>query len=173
MGWSTVLMSCVRWPAKTLRAFKTQQSNVCPVELAAQFEAFRALMGSQPAQGPEQAEHLLGTSVRAADASCLNASITADELHYCIRRLKRNKSPGIDGVLSEMIKDGGDVLHNCLLVIFNLMLANHSPKQLSVGLITAVYKSGDKGDMSSYRGITVESVIAKLFAMILDHRIAV
>ena len=39
--------------------------------------------------------------------------------------------------------------------------------------ITAVYKSGDKSDMSNYRGITVGSVIAKLFAMILDHRIAV
>ena len=128
-------------------------------------------MGSQPAQVPEQAD-LLGTSVRAADASCLNASITADELHDCIRGLKRNKSPGIDGVLSEMIKDGGAVLHNCLLVIFNL-LANHFSKQLSVGLITAVYKSGNKGDMSNYRGITVGSVIAKLFAMILDHRIAV
>ena len=59
------------------RAFKTQQSNVCPVELAAQFEAFRALMGSQPAQTPEQAD-LLGTSVRAADASCLNAPITTE-----------------------------------------------------------------------------------------------
>ena len=159
-------------PKGLWRAFKTQQSNVCPVELAAQFKAFRALMGSQPAQVPEQAD-LLGTSVRAADASCLNASITADELHDCIRRLKCNKSPGIDGVLSEMIKDGGDVLHNCLLVIFNLMLANHFPKQLSVGLITAVYRSGEKGEMSKYRGITAGSVIAKLFAMILDHRIAV
>ena len=102
-------MSYVRWPAKTLsfwRAFKTQQSNVCLVELAAQIEAFRALMGSQPAQIPEQAD-LLGTSVRAADASCLNAPITADELHDCIKHLKRNKSPGTDGVLSEMIKDGG------------------------------------------------------------------
>ena len=69
-----------------------------------------------------------------------------------------------------MVKDGGEVLHNCLLVIFNLMLV---PKQLAVGLITAVYKSGDKSDMSNYRGITVGSVIAKLFAMILDHRIAV
>ena len=37
-------------------------------------------MGSQPAQIPEQA-YLLGTSVQAADVSCLNASITADELH--------------------------------------------------------------------------------------------
>ncbi len=53
------------------------------------------------------------------------------------------------------------------------MLVSHFPKQLSVGLITAVYKSGDQSDMSNYRGITVGSVIAKLFAMILDHRIAV
>ena len=159
-------------PSGFWRAFKTQKHNVCPVELAAQFEAFRALMGAQPAQTPEQAE-LSGTSVRAADASCLNAPVTSDELHDCIKRLKRNKSAGIDGILSEMVKDGGEVLHSCLLVIFNLMLVNHFPKQLSIGLITAVYKSGDKSDMSNYRGITVVSVIAKLFAMILDHRIAV
>ena len=57
-------------------------------KLAAQLEAFKTLMGSPPAQTPEQA-HLLGTSVRAADTSCLNASITADELHDCIKRLKR------------------------------------------------------------------------------------
>ena len=30
------------------RGFKFQQSNVCPVDLAAQFEAFRALMGLRP-----------------------------------------------------------------------------------------------------------------------------
>ena len=133
------------------RAFKTQLHNVCPVELAAQFEAFRTLMGSQPAPPPEQAD-LLGTSVRAVDidASCLNALITTDELHDCIKRLKRNKLPGIGGVLSEMIKDSGGVLHNCLVVIFNLMLTNRFPKQLSVGLITVVHKSGDKHDMSNY-----------------------
>ena len=97
-----------------------------PVEVAAQFEAFRALMGTQPAQTLEQAD-LLGTSVGAADAACLNASITADALYDCIKHLKRNKSPGIDGVRYEMIKDGSDVLHNCLLVIFNLMLISHFP----------------------------------------------
>ena len=78
-----------------------------------------------------------GTPERAADASCLNAPVTTDELHDCIKRLKRNKSAGIDGILSEMVKDGGEVLHSCLLVIFNLLLVSHFPKQLSVGLITA------------------------------------
>ena len=31
-----------------------------------------------------------------------------DELHVCIKRLKRNKSAGIDGVLSETVKDGSE-----------------------------------------------------------------
>ena len=71
-----------------------------------------------------------------------------------------------------MIKDGGDLLGSCLLLLFNCMLASHFPECLSVGLITAVYKSGDKSDMSNYRGITVGSVIAKLFAMILEQRLS-
>jgi len=52
------------------------------------------------------------------------------------------------------------------------MLASHFPERLSVGLITAVYKSGDKSDMGNYRGITVGCVVAKRFAMILEQRIA-
>ena len=61
-------------------AFNSQKRDTWPLELAAQFEACRALMGAQPAQTPEQA-NLLGTSVQAADVSCLNALITSDELH--------------------------------------------------------------------------------------------
>ena len=40
-------------------------------------------------------------------------------------------------------------------------------------MTTAVYKSSDKSDISNYRGIKVGSVIAKLFTIILDHRIAI
>ena len=86
--------------------------------------------------------------------------------------LKRGKSPGIERVTADMIKDGGDLLKESLLWLFNCILASHFPEGLSVGVITAVYKSGDKNDMSNYRGITVGSVIAKLFAMILEQRIA-
>ena len=67
-----------------------------------------------------------------------------------------------------MIKD---LVKQSLLWLFNCMLAGHFPERLSVGLITAVHKSGDKSDMSNYRGITVGSVTAKLFAMILEQRI--
>jgi len=64
---------------------------------------------------------------------------------------KSGKSPGIDDILADMIKDGGDLVQQCLLWLFNCMLASHFPERLSVGLITAVYKSGDKFDMGNYR----------------------
>ncbi|KAL3137089.1 hypothetical protein ABBQ32_006674 [Trebouxia sp. C0010 RCD-2024] len=34
------------------RLFKTPHSNACPVELSAQFAAFRALMGAEPLPAP-------------------------------------------------------------------------------------------------------------------------
>ena len=52
------------------------------------------------------------------------------------------------------------------------MLAGQFPECLFVELITAVYKSGDKPDMSNYTGITVITMKAKLFARILWQRIA-
>ncbi|DBB02905.1 TPA: hypothetical protein ACH3X1_013508 [Trebouxia sp. C0004] len=38
-------------PSQFWKAFKAPQSNACSVELSAQFEAFRALMGAEPPVG--------------------------------------------------------------------------------------------------------------------------
>ena len=37
--------------SRSRRLFKTPHSNACPVELSAQFAAFRALMGAEPLPG--------------------------------------------------------------------------------------------------------------------------
>ena len=66
------------------------------------------------------------------------------------------QSPGINGVLADVIKDGGDLVKHSLLWLFNCMLAGHFPERLSVGLITGMYKSGNKSDMRHHG-----SVIAK------------
>ena len=111
-------------------------------------------MGAEPQSAPQRPADS-GVSTSCSD---LTAGITVDELSQSIRRLKRGKSPGIDGILADMIKDGGDLVQQCLLWLFNCMLASHFPERLSVGLITAVYKSGDKFDMGNYRGTTVGTV---------------
>ena len=59
--------------------------------------------------------------------------IIADQLHDCIKRLKRGKSSGFDGVLAEMTQDRGDLLEVCLLwLLFKCMLASDLPERLSV-----------------------------------------
>ena len=86
-------------------------------------------MGAQPAQGigsSPSSGHLI--QVYLTHAHQMQHAITPAELRDCIKRLKRGKSPGVDGILAEMIKDGGDLLETCLLWLFNCMLASHFPK---------------------------------------------
>ena len=111
--------------SKFWRLFKTSHSNACLVELSAQFEAFRALMGAEPLPAPER-HAASGVSTSDPD-DALNKDITLDELCSCIKRLKRGKSPGMDGVLQDMIKDGGELVKQSLLWLFNCMLAGHFP----------------------------------------------
>ena len=153
------------------KVYKTRKGDACPVNLQQQTEAFKDLYGAQPAEPPQRPTSS-GVSTPSLSDECMFASINADELHTSIRKLKRGKSPGIDGISAEMIIDGGDLMHSCLLDLYNRMLATHFPECLSVGMITAVYKSGEKSDMRNYRGITVGPVFANLFAMIIERRLA-
>ena len=96
---------------------------------------------------------------------------TLDELEDSMKRMKRNKACGIDGISAEMILDGSNLLRQCLLDMFNSMLAGDLPEQLSVGLITTVFKAGGKLDPNNCRGIVVTPVLTKLLAMMLNARI--
>jgi len=42
---------------------------------------------------------------------------------------------------------------------------------LSIGVVHALFKGGDASKFDNYRGITVELILAKFFAMILDKRL--
>lgn len=87
--------------------------------------------------------------------------------------LIHGKSPGIAIVYAVIIKHGSEVLQYCILRLFNCMLAmwrTHYLEGMFVGLIVyVVYKSGDRYDMSTYRAITVCSVLAKL---IMEQKMA-
>ena len=159
-------------PKAFWKVYRSRKRDVCPVSPEEQAEAFRKLYGAQPPEPPPRPT-IPGVSSSSSESDeCMFAHITADELQVCIKRLQRGMSPGIDAVCAEMIKDGGELLHTCLLELFNRMLMSHFPECLSVGVITAVFKAGDKKDMGNYRGITVGPVFAKLFAMIIESRLA-
>ncbi len=159
------------------KAFKKKKHGQCPVSKQEQLAHFQNLVGSQLETGdvPVETQANPGEVPQPdyddSEPSCLNGEFTAEELQKCIQSLKRGKASGVDGIMAEMLIDGGEALHQCLLTMYDRMLEGAFPAGLSVGLITAVFTSGDVNDMGNYRGITVTPVLAKLFAMLLKARI--
>ena len=99
------------------KVLKTSRHYLCPVELSAQFEAFKILMGAEPMPAPKLPT-TPGVCTLGLESVCLNDDITLDELCSCIKRLQRGKIPDIDGVVADMTKDGGDLVNECLLWLF-------------------------------------------------------
>jgi len=106
------------------------------------------------------------------DCSTLKCDITLDEIVQVMRRLKRNKSIGLDGIKAEFLLDVGDMLHVPLQIMFNKLLQQGYSAGLSIGVIHALHKGGDALQFEIYKGITVGPVLAKVFAMILKAQLS-
>ena len=69
--------------------------------------------------------------------------ISGDELERAVKKLKRRKAAGVDGITNEHILFGIKVIGPILLKLFNAILQTGcTPKQWSVALVTTVYKKG-------------------------------
>ena len=98
----------------------------------------------------------------------LDYEMTEREIRQAAKQLKNKKSPFVDKIRKEMIKASLEPLMPVYVKLFNLIL--QSGKMSDVwcqGLITPIYKSGDKSDPTNYRGICVSSCLGKLFCSIL------
>jgi hypothetical protein len=101
-----------------------------------------------------------------------NVDIQLCEIVDAIKRLKRGKAVGLDEVKAEFVIDGCDALLRILQTLFNKLLSEGFCNSLTMGVIHALFKSGDASSVDNYRGITVGPVIAKLFAMVLESRLS-
>ena len=102
----------------------------------------------------------------------LDHSITMKEVSTAIERLHSNKSPGLDQISNCMLKHGKHYLLPGLTKLFNACFdLGQYPSSWSDGIITAIHKSGNASDTNNYRGITITSVIGKLFNSIINSRL--
>ena len=89
-----------------------------------------------------------------------------------MKKLKNNKSPGLDRILPEMLKYSQHVLLPILEKLFNTILQDGKyPSNWLSGYIVPIYKKGDATGPSNYRGIAITGCIAKLFDMTLNERL--
>lgn len=102
----------------------------------------------------------------------LDTLIATSEISEHIKNLKLKKACGQDNISNEMLKHSSPYIIQTLAKLFNLvLLSGSSPETWSEGLITPMYKKGDKFEPNNYLGICVGSNLAKLFCNIINSRI--
>ncbi|XP_023946281.2 LINE-1 reverse transcriptase homolog [Bicyclus anynana] len=90
-----------------------------------------------------------------------------------IKKLKREKSPGPDGLKNDALIEGAKLLTVPLTRIFNLVLRTGIiPEQWQQSDIILLYKKGDPLDIANYRPISLLSSVYKLFTSIIHSKIS-
>ena len=97
---------------------------------------------------------------------------TAEEVERAIKRMKRHKAQGVDGITSDIIKLGGPIVLTYLINIFNNILkTKQSPDSWHEAKIVILFKKGDPKDIKNYRPISLVSHSYKIFTRLLQTRI--
>jgi len=104
--------------------------------------------------------------------SPLDFQIKTNEINDALKKLKNDKSPGLDMVSNEMLKAASKALMPCLHKLFNrIFTTGEYPEQWCTGIVTNIHKKGSFLDPQNYRSITITSSIGKLFNSIMNTRL--
>ena len=97
---------------------------------------------------------------------------SGSEVELAIEKFKSQKSPGIDQIPAELIKEGGRTIHyqihKLIVCIWN---KEELPEEWKESIIVLIYKKGDKIDCNNYRGISLLPTKYKISSNILLSRL--
>lgn len=109
---------------------------------------------------------------RRKDEQCEQEVPTPEEFDKVIQKLRNNKTPGKDGIQSELIKAGGQQLLDRLYnLICEVWIKKTMPHEWREAVINPIYKKGDRLDCNNYRPISILNVAYKILATILNNRL--
>ena len=95
---------------------------------------------------------------------------TKEWVRKIMLKLRVNSSAGIDQMHPKLFVETANELCEPLCVLFqNLFDSGHTPSQWKHGLISPIYKSGDRSNAANYRPVTLLPVISKIMeAMVAE-----
>ena len=86
-----------------------------------------------------------------------------EEVRNIIVSLKKS-SPGFDEIPCCILKNSADVVSVIMSKIINLSFSTGVyPEKLKIAKVIAIYKSGEKTNISNYRPISLLSIVSKIF----------
>ncbi len=116
-------------------------------------------------------------SLESYNHSCiLDQPIKLEEVKIAVDNLKNGKAVGLDGLFNEMFKYGGDKVTEYLWKVYQQVFESEEfPEVWSKGMIFPLFKGGPdeyKLDPNKYRGITLLSIVGKIYTVVLNNRLS-
>jgi hypothetical protein len=104
----------------------------------------------------------------------MEIEMTVEEIERQIRKLKKKKAPGRDGVQNEAWIYGTEGIVERLVEVMNgVWRGERFPVDWRKGVICAIYKKGEKNKVENYRGITLLNTGYKLYSSILSEKMKI
>ena len=99
--------------------------------------------------------------------------LNEDDVRKAVKKLKKGKSPGIDGITSEMLKYGGESIIEWLTrVCMVCLVKGEVPLDWRRAIVVPFYKGkGDRKECKNYRGISLLSIPGKVYGRVLIDRV--
>ena len=102
----------------------------------------------------------------------LDEEIAREEIIRRIDRLKQGKAGGIDDIVAELLQMSKGRIIEFLYKLFNMMYTSGSfPLRWATAIVVPLHKKGDVNDPDQYRGISLLSVVSKIFTGVLNTRL--
>ena len=114
----------------------------------------------------------LESSLTAEDSDLCDGPITVDEALTAVKGMAHNKTPGLDGLPMEFYLTFWSSLGPDLVETFNFaFLTGHLSVTQRRGLISLLFKKGDRFDMKNWRPITLLCVDYKIASRVIAGRL--
>lgn len=98
--------------------------------------------------------------------------LNIEEVIEQVKKLKTKKAPGEDSLENEFWKNMPSSIGNAFWkMIEKLWKEGGIPEQWKVGVISTIYKKGDKKEVKNYRGVTLMDTAYKVYASVLNERL--
>ena len=99
--------------------------------------------------------------------------VTPEMIAKKIKKMKDNKSPGVDRIPPKLLKEIVEQISTPLAKVFNLSLQEGIyPSEWKEANITPLFKKGSRNKPENYRLVSLTSVVCKLLeTLIRDHMV--
>ena len=98
--------------------------------------------------------------------------ISVDEIQKAVTNLKPGKACGLDNVLAEMLKAGGQIVIHFMNKLFNTISDKGIyPSEWAKAIIIPIHKKGNIHSVDNYRGVSLLCIISKCYTSVLNTRL--